>query len=278
MYNTQEALLNVAAVRPGLLGSSNQLLPGSAGAAAGGGSSSSNGSSSGGSSSGEGGGGVLGDTDDPWPILRDLRGVHDSYKAWQPDPTVWCYGGEAERVRMLWGRGEGGGVVVGGWWLRGGVGWLGGGWCWWGKWLGSGPGRACVCACACACGVLRWPMHGRSCDTCGTRSRGPREQVRFRTRVMRNDACLQKSNKITGSRHADSMWVLSLTHALASAWQAPRLASPHLASCYCCCHCATAIVLLLLLLPLPLCRCPLCCPSGSPPASFRRRRCCWPWP
>ncbi|KAG2426625.1 hypothetical protein HXX76_012939 [Chlamydomonas incerta] len=99
MYDTEEALRSVAAVRPGLGGGGGGGgLPGAAGL---GGSSSSNSSGSSGSASSSSSSSVLGDADDPWPILRDWRGVHESYKAWQPDPTVWCYGGEAARVSIV---------------------------------------------------------------------------------------------------------------------------------------------------------------------------------
>ncbi|KAG2433991.1 hypothetical protein HYH02_012452 [Chlamydomonas schloesseri] len=73
MYNNQEALERVGKVRPGLGGSSSSIL--------------------------------RGDAEDPWPVLLDRSAVHESYMAWQPDPTVWCYGGEKARVgivRSIW--------------------------------------------------------------------------------------------------------------------------------------------------------------------------------
>ncbi|KAG2452079.1 hypothetical protein HYH02_003115 [Chlamydomonas schloesseri] len=97
MYNTQEALESVGQVRPGLGGSSSSSSSGGGGSSSAGG----RGSSSSSSSSS-----ILGDAAGPWPVLRDWRAVHESYKAWQPDPTVWCYGGEKARVHIvlsIWG-------------------------------------------------------------------------------------------------------------------------------------------------------------------------------
>ncbi len=35
-----------------------------------------------------------------WPRELDHIQVHDNYKHWQPDPTLWCYGGWQARVRI----------------------------------------------------------------------------------------------------------------------------------------------------------------------------------
>lgn len=36
---------------------------------------------------------------DSWPMVMDAMAAHAQYTIWQPDPSMWCYGGRAQRVR-----------------------------------------------------------------------------------------------------------------------------------------------------------------------------------
>ncbi len=35
-----------------------------------------------------------------WPVVMDRMATHAQYITWQPDPSMWCYGGRAQRVSV----------------------------------------------------------------------------------------------------------------------------------------------------------------------------------